>query len=27
VTFTLAALVFALNSKQTMYDMVQNAYT
>jgi Na+/proline symporter len=23
----LAALVFALNSKQTMYDMVQNAYT
>jgi len=27
VTFTLAALIFALNSKQTMYDMVQNAYT
>src|SRR6266850_1911468 len=27
VSFTLAALVFALNSKQTMYDMVQNAYT
>ena len=27
VTFTLAALVFALNSKATMYDMVQNAYT
>jgi Na+/proline symporter len=27
VTFTAAALVFALNSKQTMYDMVQNAYT
>ena len=27
VTFTVAALVFALNSKQTMYDMVQNAYT
>jgi len=27
VAFTLAALVFALNSKQTMYDMVQNAYT
>jgi SSS family transporter len=27
VTFTLAALLFALNSKQTMYDMVQNAYT
>src|SRR5438132_10757451 len=27
ITFTLAALVFALNSKQTMYDMVQNAYT
>jgi SSS family transporter len=27
VTFTLAALVFALNSKQTMYDMIQNAYT
>src|SRR5260221_14418598 len=26
VAFTLAALVFALNSKQTMYDMVQNAY-
>src|SRR3954470_5392903 len=27
VSFTLAALVFALNSKKTMYDMVQNAYT
>src|SRR6267142_1568000 len=27
VSFTLAAVVFALNSKQTMYDMVQNAYT
>src|SRR5262249_22184145 len=27
VTFTLAALIFALNSKQTMYDMVQNAYS
>ncbi|HZE59526.1 MAG TPA: sodium:solute symporter family protein [Burkholderiales bacterium] len=27
VTFSLAALVFALNSKATMYDMVQNAYT
>ena len=27
VAFTLAALIFALNSKQTMYDMVQNAYT
>jgi solute:Na+ symporter, SSS family len=27
ISFTLAALVFALNSKQTMYDMVQNAYT
>jgi Na+/proline symporter len=27
VSFTLAALVFALRSKQTMYDMVQNAYT
>src|SRR5437899_2112417 len=27
VAFTLAALVFALQSKQTMYDMVQNAYT
>ena len=27
VSFTLAALIFALNSKQTMYDMVQNAYT
>ena len=26
VTFTLAALLFALNSKSTMYDMVQNAY-
>src|SRR5882672_8557004 len=27
VAFTCAALVFALHSKQTMYDMVQNAYT
>jgi solute:Na+ symporter, SSS family len=27
VAFTVAALAFALNSKQTMYDMVQNAYT
>jgi Na+/proline symporter len=27
VVFTLAALLFALNSKKTMYDMVQNAYT
>ena len=27
VSFTLAALIFALHSKQTMYDMVQNAYT
>ena len=27
VAFTLAALLFALNSKKTMYDMVQNAYT
>jgi Na+/proline symporter len=27
ISFTVAALVFALNSKQTMYDMVQNAYT
>jgi SSS family transporter len=27
VMFTLAALLFALNSKKTMYDMVQNAYT
>jgi solute:Na+ symporter, SSS family len=27
VAFTLAALLFALNSRQTMYDMVQNAYT
>ena len=26
VTFTLAALVFALNSRSTMYEMVQNAY-
>jgi SSS family solute:Na+ symporter len=26
VTFTLAALVFALNSTSTMYEMVQNAY-
>jgi SSS family solute:Na+ symporter len=27
ISFTLAALLFALNSKKTMYDMVQNAYT
>jgi SSS family solute:Na+ symporter len=27
ISFTAAALIFALNSKQTMYDMVQNAYT
>jgi solute:Na+ symporter, SSS family len=27
VSFTMAALIFALQSKQTMYDMVQNAYT
>jgi solute:Na+ symporter, SSS family len=27
VAFTLAALLFALNSRQTMYDMIQNAYT
>jgi SSS family solute:Na+ symporter len=27
ILFTGAALVFALNSRQTMYDMVQNAYT
>jgi solute:Na+ symporter, SSS family len=27
IIFTLAALIFALNSKQTMYDMVQSAYT
>src|SRR5947209_8280883 len=27
VTFTVAALLFALQSKKTMYDMVQNAYT
>jgi Na+/proline symporter len=27
VSFTLAALVFALLSKKTMYDMIQNAYT
>jgi SSS family solute:Na+ symporter len=26
VTFTLAALIFGLNSKSTMYEMVQNAY-
>ena len=26
VTFTLAALIFALNSKSTMYEMIQNAY-
>jgi SSS family solute:Na+ symporter len=26
VTFTLAALLFALNSKSTMYEMVQSAY-
>ncbi|HEX7053851.1 MAG TPA: sodium:solute symporter family protein [Burkholderiales bacterium] len=27
VVFTLAAVLFALQSKQTMYEMVQNAYT
>jgi Na+/proline symporter len=27
VSFTCAALIFALHSKQTMYEMVQNAYT
>jgi solute:Na+ symporter, SSS family len=27
IIFTLAALIFALKSKQTMYDMVQSAYT
>src|SRR6185369_9207280 len=27
VSFTVAALLFALNSKKTMYDMVQSAYT
>jgi SSS family transporter len=27
VTFTLAALLFALNSRETMYDMIQNAYS
>ena len=27
VVFTVGALVFAINSKKTMYDMVQNAYT
>jgi Na+/proline symporter len=26
VAFTLAALLFALNSRSTMYEMVQNAY-
>jgi SSS family solute:Na+ symporter len=26
ITFTLAALLFALNSRSTMYEMVQNAY-
>src|SRR5258706_1548446 len=26
VTFTFAALLFAANSKSTMYEMVQNAY-
>jgi len=26
VTFTLAALLFAINSRSTMYEMVQNAY-
>jgi Na+/proline symporter len=26
VNFTLAALIFAINSKSTMYEMVQNAY-
>ena len=27
VVFTVAAVLFALQSRQTMYDMVQNAYT
>jgi SSS family transporter len=27
VSFTLAALLFALNSKKTMYDMIQSAYS
>ena len=27
LAFTVGALIFALNSKKTMYDMVQNAYT
>jgi len=27
LAFTAGALIFALNSKKTMYDMVQNAYT
>ncbi len=27
LAFTAGALVFALQSKQTMYDMIQNAYT
>jgi solute:Na+ symporter, SSS family len=26
VTFTCAALLFALNSRSTMYEMIQNAY-
>src|SRR4026208_1494540 len=26
IAFSLAALLFALNSKSTMYEMVQNAY-
>jgi Na+/proline symporter len=26
IVFTLAALLFALNSRSTMYEMVQNAY-
>jgi SSS family transporter len=27
LAFTVGALIFAINSKKTMYDMVQNAYT
>jgi Na+/proline symporter len=27
IAFTVGALIFAINSKKTMYDMVQNAYT
>jgi solute:Na+ symporter, SSS family len=27
LAFTAGALVFAINSKKTMYDMIQNAYT